>query len=1285
MAFRFQLHVHIAFALSMIVSSVAADESLETRLREMAPVTIAAQAKQRGNPKAGALVFYKSAAACVKCHSSGKTATPLGPDLATLGQETTDLHIIESILHPSHKIRKGFETISVVTIDGKVVTGLVAADEDERLVLRDATNLEQEITIKKSDIEEMIISEKSMMPDGLVSSLRDERQFYDLVRYVMEVARGGSQRADQLKPKPQDLIVIDDTKDLNHTGILRSLGSKDFAAGKVIYLGHCKNCHGLDGNTPKLPTARAFGRQKLKFGADPYQMLLTLSRGNGMMAPMSHLSPKERYQVVHYIREAFMKPSNPEYTKLDDDYFASLPKGTGNGEFLVTLDRDFGSVLGSQLGAEVNNALTFRLSDDITACYDLHRMRLNEVWQGGFLDLSQTQHYRQRGERMPQIDGQVIPGLGDWQWAFDDSFEISSEAKPPRGPVRSDWLQYNGHYLFADQAVLSYGIHGRKVLETIQAEKLDELVILSHTLRVEPSQQELKLCVGKLHSRIDPSGLISNGETSVMELTGNAKDHIAVVTGSPNARGNQSKRRAKSNFSNLPWHVIASEEARKLDLGTPDRTILVRFRTKGSGTLIASTPAKGQWAPNGKTLFVRGQRLVYDIGWVGAMTSKTNVADGEWHTAVLIVSNEKTRLFVDGKLESEKKAFRRDPVTDHVLKIGATATNFGGDFDGDIESVHIFDAKWSNKEVQAATGLVQKNDLNSLLSWKPGRSDIDSNPKIVSEDKPAPLAPFVAAAVDGETDGLTWEIDEAGRIILTIPAARKSRVFRVLRGGANGGESLKLFVKHSQSISTNQKLIDPKSMTHGGPERWSQELTVHGELGESINGYALDTIPVPFENPWNAWMRTSALDFFDDGRAVVTTQGGDVYIVSGIDSQLQNVTWKRFVAGLFEPFGVRVVDDMIYVTCRDGIKRLHDYDNNGEADFIEAFWIDDDVSSMFHAYNFDLQTDSQGNFYFAKAGQYTQHHRPGTIMRVPPEGGRADVVAWGIRTPNGMGKLDDDRFTVSDNQGPWIPAGKISLIKPGSFLGNMPINKEQDAWLKTKHGGILPTTFDEPIIWTPQELDNSCGGQVWVADERFGPLSGRLIHSSYGKGWLYYMSLQEIKGQTQASIVTLPHQWDAGVMRLRVSPNDGQLYGTGLSGWQGPPGGKDGCLQRLRYTGDPVRMIENVAVTSTGLELTFNFALDPQSVTEPMAWQAEMWNYLWSRKYGSDQFSVLTPGEKGHDKLSIRKVTLTGDRKLNLTIPNLQACDQFSLQMDFKDHSGESFIEHVYLTIHAQP
>ena len=54
---------------------------------------------------------------------------------------------------------------------------------------------------------------------------------------------------------------------------------------------------------------------------------------------------------------------------------------------------------------------------------------------------------------------------------------------------------------------------------------------------------------------------------------------------------------------------------------------------------------------------------------------------------------------------------------------------------------------------------------------------------------------------------------------------------------------------------------------------------------------------MPENNPWHAWMRTTALDFFSDGRAAVATMNGDVWIVSSIDADLQHVSWKRFATG----------------------------------------------------------------------------------------------------------------------------------------------------------------------------------------------------------------------------------------------------------------------------------------------------------------------------------------------------------------------------------------------------
>ena len=93
-------------------------------------------------------------------------------------------------------------------------------------------------------------------------------------------------------------------------------------------------------------------------------------------------------------------------------------------------------------------------------------------------------------------------------------------------------------------------------------------------------------------------------------------------------------------------------------------------------------------------------------------------------------------------------------------------------------------------------------------------------------------------------------------------------------------------------------------------------------------------------------------------------------------------------------------------------------------------WLND-----FHAFNFDLQRDPDGNLYYAKAGMYTDYREPGSIIRISPDGKKREIYCTGLRTPNGMGMMPDGRPTVSDNQGTWMPASKISLAEPGGYYG----------------------------------------------------------------------------------------------------------------------------------------------------------------------------------------------------------------------------------------------------------
>ncbi len=431
----------IAPCISLLVFAMLAGSSLgaevlrkattlEQQLKQAEPAMLAQIARERGDERRGALIFYTTPAGCVNCHLSENRRSPLGPDLAELGN-LTDVHVIESLLAPSKSIRKGYETVSILTTDGRQIVGLLVDQDDDSMTMRLASDLTVDKVISKKEIEAIRTSEQSMMPEGLIATIKEQRDFMDLAKYVMEVAAGGPSKAAELKPSPDAIKPRDDTIDLDHAGIIQQLRDRDFEAGKAIYHGYCFDCHGKDGNTPSLPTARAFGTQKLKFGADPYRMFMTLSRGNGLMAPMRHLTPYERYQVVHYVREQFMKPSNPDYTKVDKAYLDSLPEGTRLGTELPDVQRDYGPALASQLRRDFSSVLTIQLGQ-MTISYDLHSMNQAGIWRDGFLDLSNTQHARDRGEGTAIPEGTEISVLstwkwGGWKWGHDGTLDYPTE------------------------------------------------------------------------------------------------------------------------------------------------------------------------------------------------------------------------------------------------------------------------------------------------------------------------------------------------------------------------------------------------------------------------------------------------------------------------------------------------------------------------------------------------------------------------------------------------------------------------------------------------------------------------------------------------------------------------------------------------------------------------------------------------------------------------------------------------------------------------------------------
>lgn len=474
---------------------------------------------------------------------------------------------------------------------------------------------------------------------------------------------------------------------------------------------------------------------------------------------------------------------------------------------------------------------------------------------------------------------------------------------------------------------------------------------------------------------------------------------------------------------------------------------------------------------------------------------------------------------------------------------------------------------------------------------------------------------------------------------------------------------------------------DLERLTHGGSARWPESIVTRGVRGKDSGAYAVDTLTIPLANPWDSYMRIVAFDFFPDGRAAVATLDGDVWIVSGIDDTLEHVVWKRFAAGLFQPLGLRIVDGVIYALGRDQITRLQDLNQDGEADYYENFNNGCMISTGFHEFAMNLETDSSGNFYYTKAATGgtlsiatpTPHY--GCLLRVSKDGKKLDVVARGFRAPNGLAIGPGDEMVVTDNQGNWVPECPILWVTPGAFYGFVLKEFPETRTLRP----------EPPVAWLPMDLDNSSGGEAWVTSDRWGPFSGRLVHTSYGQSALFLVLLDEAGGVRQGGVARFPLRFSSGIMRARFHPRDGQLYVAGLRGWQ-TTGVADGCFQRVRYTGRPAYMPLSFHLRKSGIDLTFTDPLDRDSAGDLENYSAKWFGVVRTEGYGSPEFQVTDPGKRGREELRIDSVHVKDDGKtVSLEIPGLRPVTNLLVKCHIRAADGTPLAHEVSLTINRLP
>lgn len=471
----------------------------------------------------------------------------------------------------------------------------------------------------------------------------------------------------------------------------------------------------------------------------------------------------------------------------------------------------------------------------------------------------------------------------------------------------------------------------------------------------------------------------------------------------------------------------------------------------------------------------------------------------------------------------------------------------------------------------------------------------------------------------------------------------------------------------------SESAADLSPLTHGGPPRWDPPLATRGKLGTNNGPFAVDELTPPPDaaNPWHTWMRFGGFDFFPDRqRAAICTWNGDVWIVSGVDGDLAQLTWKRIASGLFQPLGVKIVQETIHVTCRDQIARLRDLNGDGEIDFIENFNNDQQVTEHFHEFAMGLQTDRDGNFYYAKSARHAlpalvPHH--GTLLKVSADGARTEILATGFRAANGVCVNDDGTFFVTDQEGHWTPKNRINWVHPGGFYGNLfgyhdRTNRADNA-------------MEQPLVWITNEMDRSPGELLWVTSDNWGPLKGSLLNLSYGTGRIFVVPHEKVGGKLQGGVVQLPiPDFPTGTMRGRFHPGNGHLYTCGLYAWAGNRQ-SDGGFFRVRATGKASYLPIGLHARPNGLELRFSEPLDSVTANDPKNYAVKAWNLQRSANYGSAHLD-----EHG---LNVTQATLSADRRtVFLELPKLQPTWGMEVKANLKGADGTSFMRTLHNTVH---
>jgi putative heme-binding domain-containing protein len=1258
---------------------------LNDRLLEEPLAAIVKDAQAKGNPARGAFSFYQPELNCARCHEANQSGRRLGPDL-TEKRPVDWQHLAQSLLQPSAQIKTGYETVQVLTLEGRMLSGILVEESDDQLIIDQIEQAEKPLVLAKDDLEAWKKTAVSTMPAGLVNQLPDRAALLDLVSYLAAVAEGGSSVADRLRPPSVALAPLPAYESrVDHARLIRDLNQETLAMGEEIFKLRCASCHGNLKQEGSMPTSLRFAEGEFKRGSDPYSMYQTLTHGFGMMVPQRWMVPRQKYAVIQYIRQHFLQTHNSDqHFEVTSDYLASLPEGDTVGPEPVLAKpwtaMDYGPSLNntievSQDGSNIaQKGIVVRLdsgpggveSGKHWMMYEHDTLRVAGAWSDSFVDYEGI-HFNGAHNRHPRVSGNIQfanptgPGFAKpdnkqtLSQRFEDQRIVGRDGKH-YGPLPRQWARFEGLYRFGPKTILQYRIGQTRILESPGLTFDGTQPIYTRNLSLPERKEELIIQIAsQVGERVDGDAA-SPTSLLVLPESGTNTDDSQTQPGEVVFDGKRYYQTAADPFD---W------------FGQPF-SIVAQIKTRDDGTILALTRDQSKWVSQGQTLFLRGGKPTFDIGWVGDVTADRTINDGQPHEVVMTSAAGQIDFWIDGKRAGGGQLKPEARLADAVLRVGKTNDNFPNTsaWQGQLTQLRFYQRKLSPAEV---TDSRQRDEAGLVADWNHVAGGKLQNFAAPNKMPVATGAAELAASGNGlmVSVSMTQGVDrpellfDGTNVRLRVPPGPKTDLLV-----AHASVADRAMGKRLKATASCLEPRDLEPMTQGGVANYPETLTTDVVQGESDEGpFAVDVFRRPTENPWNCRMRLTGIDFFPDSdAAIVTAWDGSVWKLTGLSTE--QVQWRRFAYGLFQPLGVKIVAGKIYVICRDQLVRLVDLNEDGEADWYQNFNSDHQVTEHFHEFAAGLQVDDQGRFYYAKCARHAkpalvpQH---GTLVRISADGSSSEILANGFRAPNGVCLNPDGTYFMTDQEGHWTPKNRINLVHEGGFYGNM----------MGYHDGVSEddNAMEQPVCWITNAFDRSPSELVWVDSAKWGSLNGSLLNLSYGYGQIYVVLRQRIGDSIQGGMIRLPiERFPTGVMRGRFHPVDGQFYCCGMYAWAGnqqQPGG----LYRIRYTGKPIKTVLGLRATGNQLQLTFSDPLDLTVASDAKRYEVRSWGLKRNSGYGSAHLNEQTL------EVASAEVSQNGKR-VTLTVPDLEPTRGMEIRFELQSKNGSVVEGSIHNTIH---